>query len=223
MSQVSRVITSLDKDVRAAYTPWHLPLEPRTIQDRDPYADMASWRMRYLNRTEPTWNERLIYERRGEEDFTANGLVHLASIDNTLIESSDHTTYQPGWYAVAPCPAYVMDTVHPPFRVHPHLMIQRVYPDSEDRELTYFRRTYQHPSREYAMDVARQVVEGEIRVWGWHKATTLESLRRPLWNRVYPEYLEGATVYRQPDRETDAFPDMTQVTRTYLRERGEPT
>lgn len=231
-SQMYALSHELEKAVRLAYVPWRVLLGPgEPIQDRDPYTDMNMWRRRYLARTEPTWNERLIYEREGEESFSTHGIRHLASIDNTLVESSEHTSHRPGWYALTvknshtTVYATVRAPIQPPerVRVQPHLMVQRVYPDTDDRDLTYFRRVYQHPSREYLMEIARQITEGEIRVWGWHKSMTLEDLRKSLWHRVYPQDLEGVTVYRQPHREGDAPENPITVTHQWLRERGEPS
>lgn len=204
----------IDERVRWAYSP---PLPHTVVTDRDPYADMTAWRHAYMTRTEPTWTECVAYERRGDDSYQGNGLMQVSAESTVLAESSDLTGYQSGWYAVRPDVSW--DESRHANTAVPHLIVRRVYLETENRELIYARRTYQHPSREWAFELARQILHGQIPVWGWRRSHHTWDMARGFWSVVQSLYVGSVTVFEQPTR-GQTSEDVTTVTRQWLKERG---
>jgi hypothetical protein len=190
------------------------------VRSRDAGEDMRAWLSAYQTRTEPTWNECRISETFADGNmFSVNrhGFAHLAAVDGThsLIESSDYPENQPGWYAVRP-------NIGSPGHV-PHVIVNRVYPEGDPRALIYFRRTYQHPSREYALEVARQLMTRDTFTYLWRNTPLREmsKFNDYTWWLADPDNISYVEVSRIPARPNQSSEDLTWVTRDYLRERGQ--
>lgn len=216
--QMPHLHQKMNELVREAYDPWP-PLSH--AETRQLYEDMTVWRRKYLARTKPTWNERVVFERIGDQERSNVAFYHVRDSPGHLVESSDHTQREPGWYAVC------VEWISPSFSYSddlPHLTVQRVYPEDADRELTYLRRTYQHPSREYAHEIARQILYGEILVWAWNRrGGYADHMHTGDWRRCTPVDIRMVSVYRQHTNVRITLDDRTEVTRRWLQERGAPS
>lgn len=187
------------------------------------HAMLESWVSAYTERTEPTWNEcAVLHTGAGGvplSPYHFNSLyVRTIAEGTTLIESSDYLGHQPGWYEVKAF--HEFDAEH-----LPHVPVRRVYPEGDPTELVYLRRTYRHPSREYALDVARQILTREVFFCTWRNPIRmgLARLGLPTWltpDKVAKE-ITHAFVFRIPEREGDPYEDMVIVNREYLRARGQ--
>jgi hypothetical protein len=137
-----------------------------------PGEQMHAWIRAYVERTEPTPNECLITETTvsegGSTTYVQTGLLSFSAVtSDQLVESSAYTTPQRGWYAVVPVMCVGSPYLAAPSVVVPHVIVHRVFPERSEDTHVSFRRFYQHPSPEYAYDVARRILTGHVTVHTW--------------------------------------------------------